>query len=184
MSKLKSKTSQIILSKLLTKGKVSIPRHASHSWDKIHRQIFGEPMTGGRKFKDVFYYLKKAGLIVGEPKEDCLDIGLTSKGRAEAEKCKIAMMAISRPEKWDEKWRLVMFDVPESKRTTREVLRRKLKDLGFASFQKSVWIHPFPCKAEINILRDSFGLDSENLILLEAAAFPEDESLRNFFKLR
>jgi len=183
MAKLKSKTSQIILSKLLATGKVSIPRNTSHSWDKIHRQIFGEPMTGGRKFKDVFYYLKKAGLIAGEPKGDCLYIGLTSRGEIEAEKCKITMMTISQPEKWDGKWRLVMFDIPESKRTMREALRRKLKGLGFASFQKSAWIYPYPCQAEINILGDSFGLDSDNLILLETAAFPEDKPLRNFFKL-
>ncbi|MDP2930569.1 MAG: hypothetical protein Q8N56_03130 [bacterium] len=183
MAKLKSRISQEILLKLLAAGKISIPRNVSHSWDKIHRQIFGESMTGGRKFKDVFYYLKKAGLIAGEPKGDYLYIGLTLKGRMEAEKCQITMLTIPRPEKWDGKWRLVMFDIPENTRLIREALRRKLKAFGFSSFQKSAWIYPFPCKKEIDILRSSFGLGKNNLTLFEVDAFSDDKPLRSFFKL-
>src|SRR3989338_9033839 len=41
--------------------------------------------------------------------------------------------------KWDKKWRLVLYDIEEKQKTTRELVRRKLKELGFAQFQKSVW---------------------------------------------
>jgi len=47
-----------------------------------------------------------------------------------------------RNKKWDRKWRLVLFDVAEKKKRTRENLRAKLKELGFAQLQKSVWITP------------------------------------------
>lgn len=40
---------------------------------------------------------------------------------------------------WDGKWRIVIFDIPESKRLVRNVLRRKLKSWGFERWQKSVW---------------------------------------------
>lgn len=40
---------------------------------------------------------------------------------------------------WDGKWRIVIFDIPENKRLVRDVLRSRLKNWGFAPWQKSVW---------------------------------------------
>jgi DNA-binding transcriptional regulator PaaX len=45
--------------------------------------------------------------------------------------------------KWDGKWRLVLFDIPESKRPLRDYIRSTLKRLGFKEFQRSLWIYPF-----------------------------------------
>ena len=45
--------------------------------------------------------------------------------------------------KWDGIWRMVIFDIPETEKMKREELRGKLKDLGFACWQKSVYISPF-----------------------------------------
>lgn len=42
-------------------------------------------------------------------------------------------------QKWDGKWRIVIFDIPESKRLVRDVLRRRLKSWKFERWQKSVW---------------------------------------------
>src|SRR3989344_7150077 len=44
--------------------------------------------------------------------------------------------------KWDGLWRLVVFDISEENRKLRDLLRRKLRSLGFAMFQKSVWVTP------------------------------------------
>ncbi|MBI2595259.1 hypothetical protein HYW46_00810 [Candidatus Daviesbacteria bacterium] len=41
---------------------------------------------------------------------------------------------------WDEKWRIVIFDIPEQKRIIRNLFRRNLKKWGFKPLQKSVWI--------------------------------------------
>lgn len=40
---------------------------------------------------------------------------------------------------WDGVWRLVIFDIPESHKRVRNILRRRLKDWGFSQWQKSVW---------------------------------------------
>lgn len=48
-----------------------------------------------------------------------------------------------RDKKWDEKWRMILFDIPESKRTVRQMFRLKLLDLGARMFQSSVWITPY-----------------------------------------
>ncbi len=52
---------------------------------------------------------------------------------------------------WDGKWRLVIWDIPETRRSIRDLLRSKLKELGFTQFQKSVWGSKKNCT---NILRE------------------------------
>lgn len=45
---------------------------------------------------------------------------------------------------WDGKWRMIIFDIPESHRTVRQMFRLKLLDLGARMLQSSVWISPKP----------------------------------------
>lgn len=55
--------------------------------------------------------------------------------------------------KWRGKWILVIFDVPEKERNKRDYLRRFLVDLGFYSYQKSVYIFPYECEHEITLIK-------------------------------
>lgn len=43
---------------------------------------------------------------------------------------------------WDGRWRLVLFDLPETRNKQRVKLRRVLKDLRFGYLQNSVWLSP------------------------------------------
>lgn len=45
---------------------------------------------------------------------------------------------------WDGKWRMVVFDLPEEKRSLRNELRRELRAARFGGLQGSVWISPDP----------------------------------------
>jgi len=69
--------------------------------------------------------------------------------------------------RWDGRWRLVVFDVPESRRRTRDKLRQHLRLHGFGCLQNSVWITPDPVNAERALLAGGV-VDVESLILLEA----------------
>lgn len=53
------------------------------------------------------------------------------------------------PKKWDKKWRIVLFDVPEKERQFRDVLREHLRELKFYKLQHSVFISPFPCEKQL-----------------------------------
>lgn len=48
--------------------------------------------------------------------------------------------AIRSDKSWDGKWRVVAFDIPETHRKARDILRRKLKNWQFEQWQKSVWV--------------------------------------------
>lgn len=71
---------------------------------------------------------------------------LTPKGKNLVELLKFALGKI----KWDGRWRILIFDIPEREKYKRNFLRRKLHELGFKQLQESVWITPYP-------LPDSFS---------------------------
>jgi DNA-binding transcriptional regulator PaaX len=59
---------------------------------------------------------------------------------------------------WDGKWRAVIFDIPEKIRWGRDALRKKLRELGFCEFQKSVFVFPYNCKNEIDFIIEFFKM--------------------------
>jgi phenylacetic acid degradation operon negative regulatory protein len=122
--------------------------------------------------------LEKKGLIAGGG-EAALDgrlFRLTAEGQAR-------LAGPIDPEarwarKWDGQWRLVLFDVPQSRAAVRTRLRRKLRELRFGWLQNSVWINPDPVdelKRDFEQHRNSV----ESLVLLEArpAGGETDEEL-------
>lgn len=117
-----------------------------------------------------------------EDKEGRIEMILTEKGRQMILKFDIDRIKIKKPIKWDKKWRIVFFDIPEKRRSERNILRNKLKALGFGEIQKSVFIHPFPCLDEINFITEYFQL--RNLVRYgEMVNLSNEEEFRLKFKL-
>src|SRR3989338_8626416 len=85
-------------------------------------------------------------------------VDLTENGKKKALAYKIDEMKITEPARWDKKWRLVIFDIPEKKKRAREALREKLKELGFKELQKSVFVHPFESKDEVDFIVEFFAI--------------------------
>lgn len=96
------------------------------------------------------YYLKKNGLIkkVLEGKKKYIE--LTEKGFKTVAWSKIGQ--VEKPTHWDKCFRIVMFDIPNDKTSTRNIIRHKLKEIGFVSIQKSIYVYPFECKREIDAI--------------------------------
>lgn len=70
--------------------------------------------------------------------------------------------------KWDKRWRVVVFDVEETNKQTRERFRSKLKELGFGMLQESVFISPYDIAKDFTEFIDAQGLN-ESAYLLEAS---------------
>ncbi|NOX98928.1 MAG: hypothetical protein GXP30_04210 [Verrucomicrobia bacterium] len=72
---------------------------------------------------------------------------------------------------WNGTWRMVIFDIPESKRALRRELRNILKACHFGCFQQSVWLSPHPMASINDLLRKTTpGLS--NLTLMECHLLP------------
>jgi len=136
-----------------------------------------------QRVANTFSRLRREGLIEIQRRNNQIYINLTSEGKKKAGIYQINCLSIKKPKKWDGKWRLVIFDISELKRTMREAFRGKLKELGFMVMQKSVWIHPFPCQDEIVLLRDFFGLDENDIQLIVAEEIEKEAELKKIFKL-
>lgn len=67
-------------------------------------------------------------------------------------------MKIKKSGIWDKKWRVVLFDIPETMRTVRNALRERLRQLGFYEFQKSVFVIPYECQNEIDFLIELYAI--------------------------
>ena len=76
-----------------------------------------------------------------------------------------------------------MFDIPESSKYTRDFIRRKLNTLGFVAIQKSVFIHPFPCREIVEFFRDYYKLTNGELYVFEAKLIEGEKTLKRHFKL-
>ena|SRR3989344_596080 len=136
-----------------------------------------------KKVSDTFSRFQKQKLILVERSNKQIFISLTPEGKRKAGRFQIDSLNIVKPKKWDGKWRLLMFDIQEQRRFWREALRGKLKELGFYPFQKSVWVHAFDCRAEIEILEDFFGFTDKDIRLIVSGDIGDDEYLRRIFKV-
>ena len=92
-------------------------------------------------------------------------------------------MRLPRPEVWDSKWRIIMFDIPEVLKKNRDAFATVMKRLGFEKLQKSVFICPFPCEGELKTLAKYFGIDACVVIIL-TEHIPNEQYLIKRFALR
>jgi len=136
-----------------------------------------------KKVYNSFYKLRKKGFIKIEKRNQQIYISLTEEGKKKAGWFQIDTLTIKKPKKWDGKWRIVIFDISQLKKLYREAFRGKLKELGLYPLQKSVWIHPFDCRDEIDLLRDFFGLEEKEVRLIVAQDIGRVEWLKKIFKL-
>jgi len=95
--------------------------------------------------------LEKQEMVTIRENGENISIEITEKGRKRLLTYDFEQMHLT-AKKRDGKWRLVIFDIPEDKRTARDMFRRKLIHLGLVRLQDSVFVSAFPCKKEIDFL--------------------------------
>ena len=126
-----------------------IVRGIAKEWRKINERNLRTAIKNLYKSKLVDYKENTNGTI---------KIILTEMGRSKILKYDLDKIEIKKPSHWDKLWRLVVFDIPEDKNLGRKALAAKLKELGFYPMQKSVFIHPYECKNEIDFIVEMFEL--------------------------
>ena len=116
-------------------------------------QQYRELWTNFRKLK------QRGAFEFAEEKDGYLVYRFTEKGKEKIKKLIFEEMNVTKPKRWDGKWRLVIFDIPESRKQARNALRDKLKEMNFYQCQRSVWIHPFPCGEEVAFITHLFNIE-------------------------
>lgn len=130
------------------KHQSQIMREVQKEWKRIDREKVN------KQIKEL--YRSKLVDLKQHP-DGAFTMILTDKGKLKVLRHHFAHMSVQK-QKWDGKWRIVVFDVPEKVRKARDALRWKLKDLGFCELQKSVFVFPYECKDEVEFIVEFFGL--------------------------
>lgn len=107
---------------------------------------------------------------------------LTEKGKTELRRHELRQFTLAKPKRWDGKYRLIIFDIREWKRSTRDELRKWLENFGFCKLQNSVWVYPYECKEAIVLLKAHFRIGREVLYLV-VESIENDRWLKKEFGL-
>ncbi len=126
--------------------------------------------------------LARTGFITFTQKNGKRFVTLTPKGKKEVEKYLLGDLAIKKPKKWDLKWRIVSFDVKNTRTPLRNLLRHHLRRLGFVQYQKSIWVHPYECEDVVIMLKSYFKFGKEVMYIV-AEHIENDTALRRGFTL-
>jgi len=117
---------------------------------KNYYRAFYLPGYSGNEesFYRLFKRMEKIGEIEKVKKNGEVYFKLVSKAGSFFNE-KISLKELAKKE-WDGLWRLVIFDIKEVDRKIRDQLRTKLRKLGFAMWQESIYISPHPLVDEVN----------------------------------
>lgn len=179
----KSEIVKDILLWLAVSGAICIAATSPYFIRNLTRAFKQSKKYNKKKVYDTFYMLQKEGCLRIEKQNHQIYISLTEQGKKKAGWLQIDSLKTKKPRRWDKKWRLVIFDIAQLKKNYREALRSKLKELAFYPLQKSVWIYPFDCKDEIDLLRDFFGLSEKEVRLIVGENIGKDGELKEIFSL-
>ena len=134
-----------------------------------------------RRFLQTLAYLRRKKYISYiEEKDGSVKIVLTEGGKKRALRYKLETMALPKTKKWDGKWRIIAFDIPEEKKAARNALREKMQSLGMVFLQKSLWAWPYECKDEIDFIAEVFGVGRYVHYIVAESITSEDYLKHNF----
>jgi phenylacetic acid degradation operon negative regulatory protein len=123
--------------------------------------------------------LVRAGLVKRTIRKNGeVTVELTKKGKWEA--LLRAPSLDTKCAEWDGLWRVVIFDVPQSKNKIRRELRHAMKLYGFRMLQQSVWVYPHPCDDFVGLLKKHLGV-SNDVLYMKVAFIENDKHLRKEF---
>lgn len=107
---------------------------------------------------------------------------LTPRGERELRAHSLVEFGKKKPHKWDKKWRVLIFDIPEKRKGLRQKVRNSLHSIGFVRLQDSVWVYPYDCEDLITLLKADFRVGDDMLYMI-VDVIERDEDIRKHFNL-
>lgn len=111
----------------------------------------------GKPARGALAKLVSLGWAVKEKKENEIYYKITDKGEKYFDE---TLNVLKEKDRWDHKWRLVIFDIPETNRSVRDKLRRSLSSLGLGILQGSVWISTIDIQKQVDAISKKYNLQN------------------------
>lgn len=172
MSRNSNKTAEILrliqTKKVATLGDLSSNKHLLSVFSSSARA------TPRRRIIDTAALLARQGYVTVGLLDNEKVFKLTESGKARIKAAQVVENGLSIPERWDGRWYLITFDIPESKKVARNQLILTLKKHGFVNYVKGLWLIPYNPTAMIKSLRKQLNLRGKIKIIV--AQFIDDEN--------
>jgi DNA-binding transcriptional regulator PaaX len=136
------------------------------------------------RFREGVRRLCRAGLVRRSGNGEVCEVSISEKGISLA----VSRALVGRETspvsigKWDGRWRVVCFDLPEIIRSRRRMLRDALVRIGFFQIQRSVFVHPTAPKSCVSPVVTALAIE-RFVTFLVAEKMDSDAVARNFFHL-
>lgn len=109
-----------------------------------------------RRLRKVIYKMKENGYLAGQYEHG---LRITQKAKDRLAKVELDKLAAKPQARWDKKWRIIIYDIPEEHKQARNALAARLRMYGCSQLQKSTWITPFPCRNDIEAITSQYGIN-------------------------
>lgn len=174
---------RVILKTVAAAGFLSVALIAPNAFQIIKIFDKGKRAQNQKNYlKTVTARLVKQGLIEFRQTDHGTFLRITSQGEKKLRQIELRNFHIQKPKKWDGKWRVVIFDIKETKRDVRDKLRLSLVHLGFVRLQHSVWVSPYDCEDFVTLLKADFMIGKDILYLI-VEKLENDAALRAHYEL-
>ena len=103
-----------------------------------------------QKIFDLSLNQKTRGTMSGLIKEEAIEKSKDNQNQYRLTKKGFSELCLEFPffrflrEKWDGKWRIISYEIPEKKREIRDRLRREMQGWGLGPWHRSFWLTPHP----------------------------------------
>ncbi len=93
-----------------------------------------------------------------------------------------ATLQLQKNKRWDKRWRVIIFDIPERRRGMRGRLRAIMQECGFVRLQDSVWVYPHDCE-ELTVLLKAELKAGSSVLYMVVEKIENDGWLKKCFSL-
>ena len=132
--------------------------------------------------KTVAHRLARQGLARWVKRDGKTYLRITAAGQHKLAFATEKMKLKGEKRRWDKRWRMVAFDIPERRRVTRAKLRATMAEVGFIRLQDSVWVYPYDCEEFIALLKAELKVGKDALYAI-VEKIENDKAIREHFHL-
>ncbi len=131
--------------------------------------------------RDSLSYSLEKGYVRLKKRGNITRAELTDSGKKRLEKEEINSIP-PKQKVWDKKWRIVIFDIPELHKSSRDGFAKSLKLIGFTQIQKSVFAFPYPCQKELGVLVKFHDVEKYTTVII-AESIDDSGKLKKLYSL-
>lgn len=124
--------------------------------------------------------LEKQKLVEFKQEGGLQVVKISEDGKRKILRFAIDELAVEKPKFWDGTWTLVSYDIPKERKGVQNIFREYLKAWGFYPLHESLFLHAYPCRKQVEFLREYLGI-SKYVRIFIVNLIEKDKLFRDFF---